>query len=88
MTGGYEKKKGLTYFLRARVEQRGGKYVATLTGEQGSGILKSMVLANGLVVLPEDVTSVKPGDEVAVQLLDNSLDLAPAPGYLDKTEVG
>ena len=42
-----------------------------------------MVLANGLVVLPEDITSVKPGDEVAVQLLDNSLDLKAAPGYLD-----
>jgi hypothetical protein len=41
-----------------------------------------MVLANGLVVLPEDVTSVKAGDEVSVQLLDNSLDLASGPGYL------
>jgi len=82
MTEGYEKKKGLKYFLRARVELRNGKFVAALTGEQGSGILKSMVLANGLVVLPEDVTSVKPGDEVAVQLLDDSPDLTPSPDYL------
>ena len=82
MTEGYKKKQGLKYFLRARVELRDGKYVAALTGEQGSGILKSMVLANGLVVLPEDTTSVKPGDEVAVQLLDGSLDLTAAPGYL------
>ena len=80
MTEGYKKKQGLKYFLRARVELRDGKYVAALTGEQGSGILKSMVLANGLVVLPEDTTSVKPGDEVAVQLLDCSLDLTAAPG--------
>jgi molybdopterin molybdotransferase len=82
MTEGYKKKQGLKYFLRARVELRDGKYVAALTGEQGSGILKSMVLANGLVVLPENTTSVKPGDEVAVQLLDGSLDLTAAPGYL------
>jgi molybdopterin biosynthesis enzyme len=41
-----------------------------------------MVLANGLVVLPEDATVVKPGDEVSVQLLDHSLDLTPSPGYL------
>lgn len=59
MADGYEKKAGLKYFLRARVEWRGGKYVAALTGEQGSGILKSMVLANGLVVLPEDLTAVQ-----------------------------
>jgi molybdopterin molybdotransferase len=82
MIEGYEKKAGLKYFLRARVEMRDGKYVAALTGEQGSGILKSMVLANGLVVLPEDATVVKPGDDVLVQLLDDSLDLTPTPGYL------
>jgi molybdopterin molybdotransferase len=82
MVEGYEKKVGLKYFLGARVEMREGKYVAALTGEQGSGILKSMVLANGLVVLPEDVAAVKPGDEVSIQLLDNSLDLTSAPGYL------
>jgi len=79
ITEGYKKKQGLKYFLRARVEFRDGRYIASLTGEQGSGILKSMVLANGLVVLPDDITSVNPGDEVAVQLLDGSLDLMSAP---------
>jgi molybdopterin molybdotransferase len=64
------------------LEFRDGKYFAALTGEQGSGILKSMVLANGLVVLSEDLEEVRPGDEVSVQLLDNSLDLTAAPGYL------
>jgi molybdopterin molybdotransferase len=82
MKEGFTKQKGLRYFLRARIEFRDGKYVAALTGEQGSGILKSMVLANGLIVLPEDITSVRPGDEVAVQLLDNSLDLKVAPDKL------
>ena len=82
MADGYEKNAGLKYFLRARVELRGGKCVAALTGEQGSGILKSMVLANGLVVLPEDITAVRPGDEVSVQLLDYSLSVAPTPAYL------
>ena len=82
MADGYEKNAGLKYFLRARVELRGGNCVAALTGEQGSGILKSMVLANGLVVLPEDLTAVRPGDEVSVQLLDGSLDLTAEPGAL------
>jgi molybdopterin molybdotransferase len=82
MTEGFTKKKGLTYFLRARVEYRDGKYYAATTGEQGSGVLKSMVLANGLIVLPEEVQAVKPGDTVAVQLLDYSMNLTAAPGYL------
>ena len=43
------------------------------------GNLKSMVLANGLIALPEDISSVKPGDEVAVQLLYNSLNLRAEP---------
>ncbi len=43
-----------------------------------------MVLANGLIVLAEDITSVKPGDEVAVQLLDHSLDLTSVPDILGK----
>ena len=76
------KKKGLKYFVRARVECRDGKYFAATTGEQGSGILKSMVLANGLIVLPEDLTAVKPGDEVAVQLLDESFSFVSMPVYL------
>jgi molybdopterin molybdotransferase len=84
MKEGFTKKKGLRYFLRARVEFRDGKYVAALTGEQGSGILKSMVLANGLIVLAEDITSVNPGDEVAVQLLDNSLELTSVLDILGK----
>jgi molybdopterin molybdotransferase len=82
MTDGFVKKKGLKYFIRARVEHRDGKYYASMTGEQGSGILKSMVLANGLIVLPEDVTEVKPGDKVSVQLLDSSLNLTRVPEYL------
>jgi molybdopterin molybdotransferase len=81
ITEGYKKKQGLMYFLRARVEFRDGNYVAALTGEQGSGILKSMVLANGLIVLPENVTEVKPGDLVNVQLLDESFSLASMPEY-------
>lgn len=40
------------------------------------------MLANGLIVLPEEVTSIKPGDEVAVQLLDESFYLSRMPDYL------
>jgi len=45
----------------------------TPTGAQGSGILKSMVKANGLMVIPEDREIVKAGEKVKVQLLDRNL---------------
>jgi len=71
---GLQKKAGFRHFLRAVVELKEGKYYVVTTGEQGSGILKSMVMANGLIVLPEDVTSLMAGDEVAVQLIDRSFE--------------
>jgi molybdopterin molybdotransferase len=73
---GLQKKAGFRHFLRAVVERKEGKYYAVTTGEQGSGILKSMVMANGLIVLPEDVTSLMAGDEVTVQLIDRSFETA------------
>jgi molybdopterin molybdotransferase len=77
-----KKKQGLRYFLRVRVQYEDGRFTAVTTGEQGSGILRSMVLANGIMVLPEDITSLKKGDEVMVQVIDNSFDLTEEAGYL------
>ena len=57
-------------FARAIVEKRGGQYFARLTGPQGSGILTSMTLANGLVIVPEDKPGVEKGDVVQVMMLD------------------
>ena len=65
-----KKGKGVKNFLRAVVEKEEGRYVARLTGEQGSGILKSMVTANAFIVLAEDVTRVTKGADVTVQILD------------------
>ena len=76
------KKRGIKYFIRAHVRSEEGKFTATTTGEQGSGILNSMVRANGFIVLPEDMTRAKTGDEITVQLIDNSLELTPHPEYL------
>jgi len=61
---------GRRIFTRAVVEKRGGQYFARLTGPQGSGILTSMTLANGLVIVPEDKPEVKKGDIVQVMMLD------------------
>jgi molybdopterin molybdotransferase len=77
-----QKKQGLRHFFRARVRYEDGRFTVVTTGEQGSGILKSMVLANGIMVLPEDITTIKKGDEVIVQMIDNSFELTEEPGYL------
>lgn len=77
-----EKRMGLTHFIRGLVTVDAGGHTVSTTGEQGSGILKSMVRANGLIVLPESLDKVKSGAEVKVQLLDNSLNWTSQPDYL------
>ena len=60
---------GRRCYIRAIVTKRDGQYYAHLTGPQGSGILTSMSLANGLVVVPEDTAGVKAGEVVKVIML-------------------
>ncbi|HPD56445.1 MAG TPA: molybdopterin molybdotransferase MoeA [Smithellaceae bacterium] len=67
-----KKKAGVKNFLRAVVKKKKGKYVVTTTGDQGSGILKSMVAANALIILEEKVSKLKKGQMVQVQILDDS----------------
>jgi molybdopterin molybdotransferase len=68
-----QKRSGRRHFMRAFVAFEKGQYFVTPTGAQGSGILKSMVKANGLMVIPEDREIVKAGEKVKVQLLDRNL---------------
>jgi len=82
LTEDIKKKRGLRYFIRGRIKSQGRGFVVETTGEQGSGILKSMVLANGIIVIPEDVDFVKAGSDVVVQILDNSQDFTKDPEYL------
>ena len=57
-------------FVRVVVTQRGGRYHARTTGEQGSGVLTSMAKANGLAIIPEGVYQMEAGSEITVQMLD------------------
>jgi molybdopterin molybdotransferase len=58
------------FLARCIVREREGKYYASLTGEQGSGILTSMMKANALTLIPADVDVVEPGEEIEVVMLD------------------
>ena len=60
----------LTHFYRAIVAPgEDGRLHARLTGPQGSGILTSMSLANALLIVPEDSTTVPAGETLHAFLL-------------------
>lgn len=61
---------GRRVFARVTVTKRDGRYYAATTGKQGSGILTSMSLANGLAIVPENTTIARPGQVVDVIMLD------------------
>jgi len=63
------KKKGFKYFLRAVTRWKGGIYATRTTGAQGSGVLRSMALADSLMVLPEETGYIKKGAVVTVRFL-------------------
>ncbi len=64
-------------YSRAVVSKTDRGYCAALTGPQGSGILRSMGMANGLVVIPESQKIAEPGSMVDVMMLywDDALDI-------------
>jgi molybdopterin molybdotransferase len=62
-------------YLRVRLAAEGGRLVARPTGEQGSGILRSMLLADGLAVMAPDAR-LRPGDAVEVILLRTEIGIS------------
>jgi molybdopterin molybdotransferase len=70
MEDGLKNDDGRRVFARVVVEKRDRQYYAKLTGPQGSGILTSMALANGLAIVPEDMEKVVKGDKLQVMMLD------------------
>ena len=67
------KEPGRRHYMRAVVSFERDRYFVTTTGAQGSGMLISMVKANGLVIIPENQEKVRAGEKVLVQLLDRTL---------------
>jgi molybdopterin molybdotransferase len=65
---------GRRHYMRARVRREADGYHVTTRGSdvqvQGSGILSSLVWANGLLVVPEEVTFIRAGEGVDVWMLD------------------
>jgi molybdopterin molybdotransferase len=68
------KKPGRTEYQRGTVSTAAdGSLQVHTTGHQGSGVLRSMVEANGLIVLHHHQGSVQVGDEVDVMMFEGAL---------------
>ena len=69
----FSKRNDRRHFLRGVLTREGGVLKVRTTGDQGSGILTSMVKANCLIDIPEDVERLTPGEPVAVHVLDERI---------------
>ena len=68
------KKAGRTEYQRARVfTANDGSLQVKTTGSQGSGVLRSMAEANGLMVLHHTQGNVAVGDQVDVMMFDGAI---------------
>jgi molybdopterin molybdotransferase len=65
----FSKRGDRRHFLRGVLTREEGVFKVRTTGDQGSGILTSMVKANCLIDVPVEVERLNPGDQVVVQLL-------------------
>ena len=63
------KSDGRRSYLRVKLTHEDGRLVARTTGTQSSSALMSMVLADGLLVIPAGTRHVAPGTELQVRLL-------------------
>ena len=73
LTGSLDKNAGRRHFVRVQLAREADGFAATSTGNQSSGVLRSMALADGLLDFPEEATHLDAGDEVTVHLLHTDL---------------
>ena len=60
---------GKANFLRVRLENRGDGFIATTSGNQQTGIVKTMVRADGIALLPAECAGLSAGETVMVNLM-------------------
>jgi molybdopterin molybdotransferase len=61
---------GKRQFLRVRVGRRGDQWLVEPTGPQGSHMMAGLAAANGLAVVPEDLSEVAAGTALTTWLLE------------------
>jgi molybdopterin molybdotransferase len=71
LTQPFKKKPGRQHFVGVRLTKKDEIYYATVPGRQGSGILTSFSGANGIAVIPKDVSELAAGETVEVQVISD-----------------
>jgi molybdopterin molybdotransferase len=66
------KKTGLVKLLRVRLESSGARLLAFSSGDQMTGMLKTLIRADGVAILDAERTSFAAGDEVDVRVISNN----------------
>jgi molybdopterin molybdotransferase len=66
---GIKKKPGRVNFLRVAVEEKDGKYLAWSPGKQDTGYLRTLLLADGIAVIPAEKGDLAAGEQVEVQII-------------------
>ena len=59
------------HLLRGCFTIKNNEFYVSTTGNQKPSVLRSMSAANCLIVVPENITKVKAGEKVAIQLIDH-----------------
>ena len=72
------KKPGRKHYVRVFLRREGDAVHASETGNQSSGVLRSMTLAQGLLEFPAEASELAAGSRARVQVLD--------PGFFARTE--
>jgi molybdopterin molybdotransferase len=67
----FAKPVGLTMWARVIARQSRGRVDLTPSAPQGSGVLRSMALGNGLAELPPELAIAGPDDPITVHLFDD-----------------
>ncbi len=63
------KKAGRVQFLRVRVTDNGERMIASSSGDQNTGILSTMLRANGIAFLPACRERIEAGEEIDVHMI-------------------
>jgi molybdopterin molybdotransferase len=79
-TEDFRKSGDRLHFVRVRLAREGERVLAASTGSQSSGVLRSMTLADGLLLLPAETRAIAAGESAWVQVLAPDFFAASGPG--------
>ncbi len=81
LTETIRKKPGRVNFFRGSLTKKDGEYLATPLVGQGSGMITSMVRADIFIIIPEEITEIRAGEDVLIQPIGNANLQSEKTGY-------